>query len=399
MKKEVAVLSSMLTILAVVTFFSVRAVLKVNEAKRQQVEVVEKQVEHSVEYVKEEKKSSNQEKDTKNHLFEEEQVVTDHIYPVMDLASRQPREDKLPKGTVVSVKPVKGHDEWVEIDSNPAKGFIEKKYLEKRDKHITLREQKRQKKLPPHKFKQEVDLAINDFVAKNGGDISVYLQTANEDFSYSYEGDKVRRTASSIKLPFIAYLMTLADKGQVNLNEKLTYTANFKVDGTGIIQFEPIGTQYTIKHLSELVIRYSDNVAYLMLLNYIGEPNFVKFLSQLDANSPNNRVFSTPRILTKSMEYVCKNKDSSQNIQMLFDWLQDSTFDDGVAVGLPGVDVAHKTGWMPMYAVSNDIAFVKDKKRPYYITIMTGGYDSSYSEQSISDLSAIIDEHVLQLDL
>lgn len=399
MKKEVAVLSSMLTILAVVTFFSVRAVLKVNEAKRQQVEVVEQQVEHSVEYVKEEKKSSNQEKATKNHLFEEEQVVTDHIYPVMDLASRQPREDKLPKGTVVSVKPVKGHEEWVEIDSNPAKGFIEKKYLEKRDKHITLREQKRQKKLPPHKFKQEVDLAINDFVAKNGGDISVYLQTANEDFSYSYEGDKVRRTASSIKLPFIAYLMTLADKGQVNLNEKLTYTANFKVDGTGIIQFEPIGTQYTIKHLSELVIRYSDNVAYLMLLNYIGEPNFVKFLSQLDANSPNNRVFSTPRILTKSMEYVCKNKDSSQNIKMLFDWLQDSTFDDGVAVGLPGVDVAHKTGWMPMYAVSNDIAFVKDKKRPYYITIMTGGYDSSYSEQSISDLSAIIDEHVLQLDL
>ena len=399
MKKEVTVLSSMLAILAVVTFFSVRAVLKVNEAKRQQVEVVEKQVEHSVEYVKEEKKSSNQEKDTKNHLFEEEQVVTDHIYPIMDLASRQPREDKLPKGTVVFVKPVKGHEEWVEIDSNPAKGFIEKKYLEKRDKHITLREQKRQKKLPPHKFKQEVDLAINDFVAKNGGDISVYLQTANEDFSYSYEGDKVRRTASSIKLPFIAYLMTLADKGQVNLNEKLTYTANFKVDGTGIIQFEPIGTQYTIKHLSELVIRYSDNVAYLMLLNYIGEPNFVKFLSQLDANSPNNRVFSTPRILTKSMEYVCKNKDSSQNIQMLFDWLQDSTFDDGVAVGLPGVDVAHKTGWMPMYAVSNDIAFVKDKKRPYYITIMTGGYDSSYSEQSISDLSAIIDEHVLQLDL
>lgn len=398
MKKQVTILVGLLVILGVVTFFSVKAVLKVNEAKNQRIETVEQVVAHSVEYEKASKEKLSEPKEKKD-LFGEEQVVVDHIYPVMDLTSRQLREDKLPKGTVVSVKPVKGHDEWVEIDSNPSKGFIENKYLENRKKHVSLRERKRQKKLPPHKFKQEVDLAINDFVAKNGGDISVYLQTANEDFSYSYEGDKVRRTASSIKLPFIAYLMTLADKGQVNLDEKLTYTSNFKVDGTGIIQFEPIGTQYTIKHLSELVIRYSDNVAYLMLLNYIGEPNFVQFLSQLDANSPNNRVFSTPIILTKSMEYVCKNKDSSQNIQMLFDWLQDSTFDDGVAVGLPGVDVAHKTGWMPMYAVSNDIAFVKDEKRPYYITIMTGGYDSSYSEQSISDLSAIIDEYVLQLDL
>ncbi|UNM90177.1 MULTISPECIES: hypothetical protein [Enterococcaceae] len=61
--------------------------------------------------------------------------------------------------------------------------------------------------------------------------------------------------------------------------------------------------------------------------------------------------------------------------------------------------MVHKISWMPMYTVSNDIALVKDKKQPYFITIMTSGYDNSYSEQSVSDLAEIIDNYMLQLDL
>lgn len=386
MKKKVVVLVGMLLVLGIVTKFSINLVKSVSKTNK--VVATEEKVEKPKEL-----SSKSQ------SLFDVEQVVSEPIYPIKDLVSRQVSEDKLPKGTVVSVKPVKGDDAWVEIVSDPPKGFIETKYLEHRQEHIDKRENQREKKLTSKAFKKQVDEAIDQFILSNGGDISVYLETVNHDFSYSYDGDKVRRTASSIKLPFIAYVMSLADKGQVNLNKTLTYTENFKIDGTGIIQFEPIGTEYTIKKLTELVIRYSDNVAYLMLLNYIGESNFVQFLSELDAQSPNNRVFSTARILTKSMEYVYQEKNKSKNMNMLYGWLQDSIFDDGVAVGLPGVDVAHKTGWMPMYTVSNDIALVKDEKNPYFITIMTSGYDSSYSEQSISDLAAIIDGYMLQLDV
>lgn len=135
-----------------------------------------------------------------------------------------------------------------------------------------------------------------------------------------------------------------------------------------------------------------------MLVNYIGEPQFIQFLAELDPNSPNNRYFSTAHILTKSMNYVYDRKDKSENIKLIYDWMQDSTFDDGVAVGLPGVDVVHKTGWMPMYMVSNDISLVKDKETPYYLTIMTGGYGEDYSEKSIGDLAKIVDKHMLRLD-
>ena len=394
LKKRIVILVGMLCVLAVVTGFSIKLVSQTNASKKQSTQLAKKVPKQKSENTKKQK-----EVEKKSSIFDGEQVVSDHVFPVMDLTTNVLSENKLPKGTVLTVKPVEGNSDWVEIVSDPPKGYIEKKYLEDRLKHIDTREEKRSKQLSPDQFQQQVDAAIDTFIEKNGGDISVYLETVDEKFSYGYHGDKVRRTASSIKLPFIAYLVTLMDNGKIDPNTKLTYTEHFKLDGTGIIQFEPIGTQYTIKKLAELVIRYSDNVAYVMLLNQLGEPNFVQFLSELDSQSPNNRVFSTPRILTKSMEYVYERKDSSKNMKMLYDWLQDSTFDDGVAVGLPGVDVAHKTGWMPMYTVSNDIALVQDKQTPYFITIMTSGYDSSYSEQSISDLSAIIDEFMLKLDL
>ncbi|MGX7014908.1 serine hydrolase [Vagococcus silagei] len=330
-------------------------------------------------------------------IFEEEQVLTEAVYAKKTLEGSEVGKDILPIGTVVSVEKVEGNEDWVQIKSDPKKGFIEKKILKPRQSYIDEREDKRQAKLSKQEFKQVVDQKLNHFVKEKGGNISIYVESTDDKFSYSFYGDEVKRTASSIKLPFIAYLMTLVDQNKVDLNRQLTYTANYKMDGTGIIQFEPIGTQYSIGKLAELVIRYSDNVAYIMLLNYLGESNFIQYLKELDPNSPNNRAHSTSIILTKAMEYVNENKDKSTNIMTLYKWLQTSIFDDGVAVGLPGVDVNHKTGWMPMYAVSNDIALVKDKKNPYYITIMTTGYDQSYSELVIGDLAKIIDDNMLEL--
>lgn len=392
MNKKVVMLLSLVFMLILVTFISVKKVASALESNK----VAQKQLKTDS-FLTGDKEVKEKTEEKEKSIYEEEQVVIDSIIPRMDVELGTPSEDVLPKGTVVSVKPVDGHSEWVEIDSNPAKGFIESKYLEPRQIHIAEREAKRSQTLSSDDLTKELDNSINQFVADHGGDISVYVETIDGEFSYGYDADKVRRTASSIKLPFIAYVMTLVDQKQLDLNTQLTYTAGFKIDGTGIIQFEPIGSQYTIKQLAELVIRYSDNVAYLMLLSHVGEPQFINFLHELDPTSPNNRVFSTSHILAKSMKYVYERKDSSENINLLYEWMQQSTFDDGVDVGLPGVDVVHKTGWMPMYTVSNDIALVKDQENPYYITIMTSGYDDSYSEKSISDLSWIIDEQMLTL--
>ena len=191
----------------------------------------------------------------------------------------------------------------------------------------------------------------------------------------------------------------LATNKQIELDTRLTYTEDFKIDGTGIIQFEPLGTNYSLDKLAELVIRYSDNVAYLMLLNYVGEQNFINYLHELDNQSPNNRVFSSPRILSKSMKYVVENKTNNPFIEKVYKWMEQTVFDDGIALGIPGVDVVHKTGWMPMYFVSNDVAVINDKNNPYILTIMTNGYDEEYSEKVLAELATIIDNNMLRVKI
>lgn len=390
MKKKVWVLLGMIMLLMIVSVMSIKKVkLAVAKSNDTNVEVASISSDNQV--------IDKQSKLVEKTIFEEEQVVTKEMYPKKDLNHDGVSEDVLPKGTVVSVEKVVNNDEWVRIISDPEKGYIPKDILESRSISIKERETKRKAELSKSEFETSMDKALETFLKEKGGDVSIYVETVDKQHVYEHQGDKVNRTASSIKLPFIAYVMTLIDQGKLNENTPLTFTENYRMDGTGIIQFEPAGKQYTIKELSELVIRYSDNVAYIMLLNHVGESAFIQFLSELDSQSPNNRVFSSARILSKVMAFVNQEKDKNKQMALLYGWLQDSIFDDGVAVGLPGVDVAHKTGWMPMYSVSNDISLIKDDKRPYYLTIMTNGYDTTYSEKAIADIAQLVDEHMLRL--
>lgn len=395
MKVKKMVLLVLVLILVGVWGFSFQLIKDTNKTRKKAV-VVEA-VKHENKVTKTTSSVLTEEVEKKS-IFDEEQVVKEDVYPNQTITGVEVSDTILPAGAIVMVKPVEGNDEWVEIDSEPKKGFIKKSNLEPREIYIKTRDNKKEKLLSKTEFKEKTDKDIEAFLAKKGGDVSIYLETVDNTFSYSFYGDELKRTASSIKLPFIAYVMTLADKGEISLDTVLTYQQHNWLDGTGIIQFAEFGTQYTIKQLAEMTIFYSDNVAYLMLLDYVGEANFIQFLKELDPNSPDNRVFSSAKILTEAMEYIYVTKDKSQNMMLLYNWLQESSFDDGVSIGLPGVDVAHKTGWMPMYTVSNDISFVMDEDQPYFLTIMTVGYDDSYSEKSIYDLAKLIDENMLKLD-
>ncbi|EOL43182.1 serine hydrolase [Enterococcus phoeniculicola] len=332
----------------------------------------------------------------KKEVVDDQYVVTQTANVYLDNKKNTVREEKIPKGAIIEVKHVSEDDEIMEILTEHNQGFIEKQYLAPRSDVKKQRDQLKNPTLNSDEVTNLLDEKIQSFIKENGGDLSIYIETVDGTLKYGYQENAVRRTASSIKLAFITYMMNLADEGKLDLSEKLTYQESDYYGGTGIIQWDSFGSQYTLERLAELVIRYSDNVAYLMLLDYIGEPNFVAFLKTMDAESQNDRFFSTAKVLTSYMKYVNQQKDSSEHIKKLYDWLHQSTFDDGVAIGIPAVDVVHKTGWMPMYSVSNDISLV-EAERPYYLTIMTNGYSEEYSEQAISDLADSIDRCILQL--
>lgn len=103
-------------------------------------------------------------------------------------------------------------------------------------------------------------------------------------FTVSYNENGNVWAASTIKAPVNIYLYELASQGKTDLDEELTYTSNYYVDGTGILKNEKVNTKYTIRELAKYSIRNSDNIAHNMLMAKYGKDNIRNFWTDLGTN-------------------------------------------------------------------------------------------------------------------
>ena len=127
-----------------------------------------------------------------------------------------------------------------------------------------------------NELKKSID-DLNSFYNSNKGYFSFLYQDLYSGFTVAYNEEAPIFTASSIKAPAMIYLYELASKGEVNLDEKLTYTSNFYSSGSGILKDKEVNTSYTVRELIEYAIIHSDNIAYSMLMNRFGRENILNF--------------------------------------------------------------------------------------------------------------------------
>lgn len=104
-------------------------------------------------------------------------------------------------------------------------------------------------------------------------------------FTVSYNEGQEIFTASTIKAPMAIYLYEKAEEGLINLDEKLTYTANYYNTGSGILKNREFNTSYTIRELVKHAIIPSDNAAHNMLMDRFGRANMYNFWTEKGTNS------------------------------------------------------------------------------------------------------------------
>jgi len=96
-------------------------------------------------------------------------------------------------------------------------------------------------------------------------------------FSVSYNENQNIFTASTIKAPKDIYLYEMASKGDINLDEKLTYTSRYFNSGSGILKNKKFNTEYSVRELIRISTVESDNAAHNMLMDRFGRDNMYKF--------------------------------------------------------------------------------------------------------------------------
>ena len=109
---------------------------------------------------------------------------------------------------------------------------------------------------------------LNGFLSKYNA--SVYYYDFEKGFSYSYKVSDSYYSASLVKLIPALYIYEKANNGELDLDKTLTYTSNYNYTDSTYFDKARYGTKISIRNVVKYSLIYSDNSAYMMLIDYIG---------------------------------------------------------------------------------------------------------------------------------
>jgi beta-lactamase class A len=233
---------------------------------------------------------------------------------------------------------------------------------------------------------------LDSFIKQQNGFISFYYEDLTTNEVITHSGQIGLRAASTIKLPLVLYVYQLAAEKKLDLSMNLTYKKYHYYGGSGTIQNDPIGSTYTIRELVKKSIIYSDNIAFIMLKEMVGQQNFIQYLK----NSGGTFAYPYGQNITSAKDLTCYMKNlytfsASEKLgrELLF-LLENTIFNVSVSDGIKDKAVAHKVGMIPKDNIYNDIALVNDEN-PYILAVMTQGIPSQ-SEKLIATFAAKIEK-------
>jgi beta-lactamase class A len=200
--------------------------------------------------------------------------------------------------------------------------------------------------------------------------------------SWSLNGEAPFVAASCIKMGINTYLYDQVKAGQVTLDEILTFdrraypTGDYE-GGTGTIQSQPDGTQYTVAQTSTLSIRVSDNCGINMILRRLGtietvNANYLKVVAGTvdyrttvtykdykGATKQGKNRISSDDLAKLAADLYLRYAADPDTYQPLIDDLSNTEFGYSIPNLLPeDVKVAHKIGTNGTYYTENDVGIV-----------------------------------------
>lgn len=274
-------------------------------------------------------------------------------------------------------------------------------------------------------------------MAETGGVVGVaatYLPTGRH---VGYREEETFPTASVIKVPILVTLYEAALAGEVDLAERVTYRADTKVPGSGVLQDLDDGLVCTLRDLAVLMITVSDNTATDLVLARLGKERveaamtrhglesvrlpfsiqeLLYELAGLDPSAPGQYEEARRRLRRiegdggRALDPLRSDRASPRDLCRLFELLesraildddacaaildinQRQKFGDIIPSRLPrGTITAHKTG--SLKGVRNDAGIVYGPKGPYAVAIMSRGMpDETLGARSLAEISLALYE-------
>lgn len=192
-------------------------------------------------------------------------------------------------------------------------------------------------------------------------------------------------SASLVKIPIMAACFYAVEEDKVRLAETLKLKAADKSLGSGILKNVPVGREFTIKRLIELMISESDNTATNMLIKQLGfdylndcfkklklkDTNISRLMMDFKRRKEGIENFTTASDLADLLEKIYNERLIKKAYsQMCLEFLRKQNIRDRIPAKLPlSCVVAHKTGLES--SICHDAGIIFSPKRDLLIVVLT----------------------------
>ena len=219
---------------------------------------------------------------------------------------------------------------------------------------------------------------IRKMTATASGTYAVYVYRLGDGRGWGVNEDEIMPGASILKLP--ALLAAWPKKEETWVLEKADIAA-----GSGPLQFLKAGTAVTVERVMTELGKKSDNTAWRMINRRLGYKEIEKEIEKMGLTNTNYRELTTTAAdVGKIMRKIHEKPD-------LWQYLEDSVYEDRITLGLPGgTRLVHKVGTDA--DVWADAGMVVTEK-PFVLVIMNKGVKHDEAVELVPRITRVIWEY------
>lgn len=188
---------------------------------------------------------------------------------------------------------------------------------------------------------------IKNLTKELRGTYGVYVYRWEDGQEYGLHQTEVFPAASLVKLPAMVALYQEADAANLDLETEYILKEADKISGAGILQNKPAGSTYTYRQLAEYMGQYSDNTAFGILREELGEARIEKAVHDLGLERTSlKKNETTPEDIGVFFRQLYEGEVVKPEYQEeILAFLTNTGFEDRIPAGIPeGTRVAHKIG-------------------------------------------------------
>lgn len=221
----------------------------------------------------------------------------------------------------------------------------------------------------------------------------IYIRDIENNMVFEYNSDGYISGASTIKLIYAYYCCTLLESENASFEDTVEYRAQHMYGGAGVVKESAVGTMFTVRELMDFMLRYSDNTAYLMLLDHFGMSGFNTMMNDMGysiylSDSSKFPVLNA-KILSDFMFRIYSQE--GELWEAVMNSLNNSEYSYVRSILGDSCTVASKYGFTT--GAYHEVTLI-DNGSPYILTIMTGTYGNGYDRDFVKGITENADMHI-----